>query len=295
MFTCISVGGLLNFGLISNFLIYANVAALIITIAYGIKLGLIFMAAFCAIVSVFAYLYVHGILVYPVDLNMYAISFGAWSIVLFAGFVSNSMLLVALGIMQKELNSKIKELNVEKKKVERYANYDNLTGLTSQRLSRDKIEMAISLAARSNNKVALLFIDLDGFKFINDTNGHDAGDQVLIEIAKRIQHIVRNSDTACRIGGDEFLVALSEIDDIQKVEKFCVRLLNEIEQPVEYDGTSLTVGGSIGISVYPDDANDFKTLKKIADTAMYQVKKSGKHNYKFASNNTLEAEAIECN
>jgi diguanylate cyclase (GGDEF)-like protein len=283
VFCAVSIGGILNFGLISNFLVYINLVALILTISFGIKFSLFFLGFSLVFVSVFAYLYIHGILIYPVDLNIYATSFSAWAIVLFAGFVSNGIIIVAFGNMQKNLQDKIEELNVEKQKVENLANHDTLTGLTSFRLSSERIEMAIDLAARTNHKVALLFIDLDGFKLVNDTRGHDAGDKVLIEIAKRINNIVRNSDMTCRVGGDEFLVVLPEVYDTKKVENLCIRLLSEIEKPVEYDGIHLSISASIGISIYPDNANDFKTLKKLADAAMYQVKKSGKGSYLFAS------------
>ena len=288
VFTMIALGGISNFGLISNFLIFTNITSLIVTIYFGVKFGLIFMVFFLITVTLFAYLYIHGILVYPVDLNIYATSYNAWLLVLVGGVISNFLLLVAINNMQNQLKNKINALHAERKKAEYWANHDSLTGLSSLRLSCEKIEMAISLAKRTNRKVALMFIDLDGFKLVNDTHGHDAGDSVLIQIAHRINNIIRNSDTTCRVGGDEFLIALPNIEDIKQVEQLCIRLLEEIKKPVNYNDIPLCVSASIGISIYPDDAQDFKALKKSADRAMYEIKKSGKCNYMFANNNKYE-------
>ena len=280
----ISLAGLINFGLISHFLVYGNAVALIVTIAYGIRAGAIFVSVCLAIISIFAYLFINEIISTPVDLNVYASSQSAWSLVLFAGVVSNGLVIFSIGNMQKQLNKKIDELGLEKRKVEQLANQDSLTGLASVRLSNERIEMAIDRAKHSKNKVALLFIDLDGFKYINDRHGHDAGDHVLIEIANRLSNEVRNSDTICRAGGDEFLIVLPEIHKVNEVEKLCIRLLKEIERPIDYEENNLTVSASMGISIYPDDTSDLKSLRKLADTAMYNVKQSGKGNYKFVSN-----------
>lgn len=283
IFFGISIAGAINYGLASHFLVYANVALLIVSIIYGIKNSLIVMSIFLIFTAIVAYLYINGMLTAPVDLNVYTTSYGAWSLILFAGLFSNTMIFLAIGNMQQQLKSSIKKLNIEKQKVEQLANYDCLTGLATRRLSQDRIDMAINLAKRTGNKIALLFIDLDKFKSINDIHGHDAGDRVLVETAKRLNNIVRPSDTTSRLGGDEFLIVLTELTEVKSVEALCKRLLKELKQPIKYQDINLTVSASIGIAIYPDNTENVDQLKRLADKAMYQVKEHGRGNYRFSS------------
>jgi diguanylate cyclase (GGDEF)-like protein len=167
-------------------------------------------------------------------------------------------------------------------KIEHMANHDTLTELPTLRLALDRLGVAISNSKRMDNKVALLFLDLDGFKQVNDVYGHEAGDIVLRSVAQRLLAVIREGDTACRIGGDEFTVLLAGIDNRNIVEEVCQRLIDSIGEKIIYKKTELTVGVSIGVALYPDHASDSVLLRKKADKAMYQVKKSGKNNYMFA-------------
>jgi len=161
------------------------------------------------------------------------------------------------------------------------AQHDFLTGLPNRMLLNDRIEHAIALAPRHNKKVAVLFLDLDGFKHINDSLGHSIGDKLLQSVAERLVACVRSADTVSRQGGDEFVVLLSEMENPEDAAITARRLLQAIAEPHLIDGHDLHVTSSIGVSVYPDDGQDAETLIKNADTAMYQAKENGRQTYRF--------------
>jgi len=161
------------------------------------------------------------------------------------------------------------------------AQHDFLTGLPNRVLFNDRVSRAISLAPRHAQKVAVLFLDLDGFKHINDSLGHPAGDKLLQSIAKRLQACVRDSDTVSRQGGDEFVVLLSEMTRSEDAAITARRMLQAVAEVHSIDRHDLHVTASIGLSVYPDDGMDAETLIKNADTAMYQAKENGRQSYQF--------------
>jgi diguanylate cyclase (GGDEF)-like protein/PAS domain S-box-containing protein len=161
------------------------------------------------------------------------------------------------------------------------AEHDFLTGLPNRMLLNDRVNQAIGLAARHDNKVAVLFLDLDGFKHINDSLGHPIGDKLLQSIAKRLVDCVRNSDTVSRQGGDEFVVLLSEMEQSEDAAISALRILQAVAEAHNIDQHDLHVTASIGVSVFPDDGKDAETLVKNADTAMYQAKENGRQSYQF--------------
>jgi diguanylate cyclase (GGDEF)-like protein/PAS domain S-box-containing protein len=161
------------------------------------------------------------------------------------------------------------------------AEHDFLTGLPNRMLLNDRVTQAITLAPRHMKKVAVLFMDLDGFKHINDSLGHPIGDKLLQSIAKRLVDCVRGSDTVSRQGGDEFVVLLSEVAQSEDAAISAVRLLQAVAEAHPIGAHDLHVTTSIGVSVYPDDGLDAETLIKNADTAMYQAKENGRQSYQF--------------
>ena len=161
------------------------------------------------------------------------------------------------------------------------AQHDFLTGLPNRMLLNDRVNHAIALAPRHRKKVAVLFLDLDGFKHINDSLGHPTGDKLLQSIAKRLVECVRNSDTVSRQGGDEFVVLLSEVEQAEDAAITSRRMLQAVAEAHSIDQHDLHVTTSIGVSVYPDDGLDAETLIKNADTAMYQAKENGRQSYQF--------------
>jgi diguanylate cyclase (GGDEF)-like protein/PAS domain S-box-containing protein len=161
------------------------------------------------------------------------------------------------------------------------AHHDFLTGLPNRKLLNDRVAQAIASARRSMKKVAVLFLDLDGFKYINDSLGHSIGDRLLQSIAKRLVDSVRGTDTVSRQGGDEFVVLLSEVEGLESVATTVRRLLQVGTEPHAIDQHDLHVTTCIGVSIYPDDGLDAEALIKNADTAMYQAKENGRQSYQF--------------
>jgi diguanylate cyclase (GGDEF)-like protein len=161
------------------------------------------------------------------------------------------------------------------------AEHDFLTGLPNRTLVNDRVNQAIAWASRREKKVAVLFLDLDGFKHINDSLGHPTGDKLLQSIALRLVDCVRGSDTVSRQGGDEFVVLLSEVEHSADVAITARRMLRAVAEEHSIDQHDLHVTTSIGLSVYPDDGADAETLIKNADTAMYQAKENGRQSYQF--------------
>lgn len=159
------------------------------------------------------------------------------------------------------------------------AEHDALTGLPNRVLLSDRLKQAIALAQRHRNKIAVMFVDIDHFKHINDSLGHLVGDQLLQALAKRLKDCVRHSDTVSRQGGDEFIVLVSEAMDEGNASHIAEKLIDAMARPYLVGSHSLHVTLSIGLSLYPDDGMDVETLLKNADTAMYQVKKNGRNNY----------------
>ncbi|MES9877999.1 MAG: ABC transporter substrate binding protein [Candidatus Sedimenticola sp. 1PA] len=177
----------------------------------------------------------------------------------------------------------ITERKEAERAIQRLATHDALTGLASLRLAKDRINTAIAMARRNDERMAVLFIDLDGFKTVNDTHGHEAGDLVLKEVAARLKTIMREVDTVARIGGDEFLITLNRIEHAIDTERVSRKVIDSLRQPYRFREHQLTVGASLGIAIFPDHGNSQEELVKRADSAMYEVKKTGKNNYRIAS------------
>ncbi|AXS79613.1 bifunctional diguanylate cyclase/phosphodiesterase [Dechloromonas sp. HYN0024] len=167
-----------------------------------------------------------------------------------------------------------------REQVHQFAHFDALTGLPNRLLLMDRLEQIIAANRRTDSLLAICFIDLDGFKHVNDSLGHDAGDALLIEIARRMQASLRSADTVARIGGDEFIVLLSVIDSEDECYQTIERLLKVIAEPcTPVAGAQIQVSASIGVTIFPDDDSDGETLIRHADHAMYAAKRAGKNSY----------------
>ncbi|TAF07237.1 MAG: CHASE2 domain-containing protein [Nostocales cyanobacterium] len=174
------------------------------------------------------------------------------------------------------------ELKIQENHLRQLAYYDTLTGLSNRKFFHEQLEESLHWSQTHNFMLGLLFIDLDGFKTINDTLGHDMGDHLLVVIAQRLNHALRSSDTVSRLGGDEFTVILRAIANDQVAATVAAKLLSVITEPIVLDGHVTKVSASIGISIYPINGKNSETLIKQADTAMYQAKHLGKNRYEFA-------------
>jgi diguanylate cyclase (GGDEF)-like protein len=161
------------------------------------------------------------------------------------------------------------------------ANHDALTGLPSLRLCKDRLDRSLAEARRNQQKSAVMFLDLDGFKEINDTYGHEFGDLVLKVTADRIKAEIRETDTVARIGGDEFVIILSRVPELEIVERIASSLIRQISQAIRIVKYEVSVSASIGIALYPEHGSTSEDLIRTADKAMYLVKNSGKNNFQF--------------
>lgn len=204
------------------------------------------------------------------------------------GVVTLCILLIALGVSALDAHfatgvaDALKATNQELSKL---ALYDSLTGLPNRMLLDDRMGEALSRAQRARETFALLFVDLDRFKPVNDSFGHRIGDLLLVSVAQRLIACVRETDTVARTGGDEFVVVLSGIGDRNDAEMVSRKLLDELSRPFFIEDHEIATSGSIGISIYPTDGHDVNVLKVNADLAMYHAKRSGRNNYRFFAAN----------
>jgi len=175
----------------------------------------------------------------------------------------------------------ITERRSYQEQLERQANHDLLTGLPNRNLLADRLDQSISRASRLGYFLALVFIDLDNFKFINDSLGHLAGDELLVEIARRLSGCLRPSDTVARLGGDEFVLVLNDHYRVSSIISLLERVLVDIGRPVSLSGREFHIGASLGVALYPQDGYDAESLLKHADVAMYAAKDRGRNNFQF--------------
>ncbi|MEQ9463663.1 MAG: EAL domain-containing protein [Haliea sp.] len=204
----------------------------------------------------------------------------------------------------EELNQAVQEVTETKDRLRQMAYFDSLTSLPNRRLFTEQLDLLLRLTKRNKERLALLFLDLDNFKRVNDSLGHSAGDMLLREVAKRLASCVRDSDVVAhfvdsdsridvsRLGGDEFTVVLNQVESADAVRSVAQRLLDALLQPMEIDGHELVITPSIGIAMAPDDANDLEGLLKAADTAMFHAKARGKNTFLFYSSD-MDAAGVE--
>ncbi|MGB0670499.1 MAG: diguanylate cyclase domain-containing protein, partial [Rhodospirillales bacterium] len=168
-------------------------------------------------------------------------------------------------------------------RIRHMASHDGLTGLPNRAMGLDRLYLAMARSRRNGTLSAILFVDLDGFKAVNDHHGHDSGDALLRELATRLRACVRETDTVCRLGGDEFAIVLSDLTRTSDLKQVAGHVIKTVGDPFNLPKTSVRIGASVGIALYPRDGKDIDTLVKAADKAMYAVKQHGKNHFRFAS------------
>jgi diguanylate cyclase (GGDEF)-like protein len=193
------------------------------------------------------------------------------------------IIIIAIIMWNRRLYGEIKTRKLLEEKMKHMATHDELTGLANRVLLKDRINTAISFHQRQQLQMAVLFLDLDGFKTINDTHGHDVGDELLVKVANKLKSCVRQSDTVVRFGGDEFVLLLTGLHQKSEAAYIADKVLKLMQQPFELSVERVNIGCSIGIAMYPDDGVTDNDLLKIADTLMYRVKANGKNHYVFNS------------
>jgi diguanylate cyclase (GGDEF)-like protein/PAS domain S-box-containing protein len=171
----------------------------------------------------------------------------------------------------------IEDIKANEEKLKKLASYDVLTKLPNRFLFKDRLKQCIANTKRSQKKMALVFVDLDDFKLVNDTLGHDAGDLVLTKVAEKLSQSIRENDTVARLGGDEFVIILEDIKDTENLNKICQKILSNLNTPFQLISQQYQINASLGASIYPDHARDHAKLLKLADKSMYEAKNSGKN------------------
>ncbi|WP_057833059.1 bifunctional diguanylate cyclase/phosphodiesterase [Colwellia sp. TT2012] len=188
---------------------------------------------------------------------------------------------MALDRNNRDLTLQINERKQAEQQLKHLALHDPLTGLPNRLLFQDRLQQAIALAKRHGHKFAVFFMDLDNFKIINDTMGHEVGDELLKEVALRLSETGRDMDTVARLGGDEFAFIINKIDTIADAVNFAQRFNKLLKTPIEVNGNNINIGSSIGVTIYPDDADNSEELLRNADIAMYQAKDDGRNTTRF--------------
>lgn len=188
-----------------------------------------------------------------------------------------------LGLISMEFNEMASKISKRERELDELAHHDALTQMPNRMMFQKGLDAAISRAARLNSKLAVFFLDLDDFKVINDTLGHDVGDKLLVEVSKRLFTVMRNNDLLARIGGDEFNILVEDLESEIVAEEIAQKIINEMKMFFEVDGEKMYITCSIGISIYPNDGKESVSLLKDADLAMYHAKESGRNRYHFFS------------
>lgn len=191
------------------------------------------------------------------------------------------IILIIIMVWNRRLYREIKNRRELEEQMKYMATHDDLTGLANRVLLKDRLNTAITFHQRQKLQIAVLFIDLDGFKNINDNHGHDVGDELLIDVATRLKDFVRESDTVVRFGGDEFVLLLTGLHNQDEAAYVADKVLKLIQQPIPLSSTTATIGCSIGIAMYPGDGDSDNELLKVADSLMYNAKAAGKNHYVF--------------
>lgn len=248
------------------------------------------------VIACAAFAAISGMHSVPINLNAATMQPVVWVNLVLTLALSAGAIATAMGSFMRAMQSLLEdvhrqqiEIKAQRDQIRHLATHDNLTGLPIMRLAVDRSQRAMAEARLSGQKIAFMFLDLDGFKEVNDRHGHGAGDRVLQTVAERLSAAVRSADTAARIGGDEFVVILSELSHARFAGDVADKILRTLNTPIVYEGQALCVGASIGIAIFPDHADDLDGLKRAADRAMYEVKASGKNRYAFAQDAPMVA------
>ena len=244
------------------------------------RLFLMIFAAISAVLTVIVIANVQGWhvnAVRPVTMGSLVNVLSVVSMTAFVVWLTAGDLRNALGRLEAE-NERLRESHA---RIDLLAHHDSLTGLPNRVLARDRFGKAVAMARRKNERVALIFLDLDDFKTVNESLGHATGDLLLCDVAKRLTHGMRDSDTVSRQGGDEFLIIMEGLADEQAVATMAAKVIDLLSAPFHVDGLEISVTCSLGIALFPGNGSDFDTLFKNADVAMYRAKESGRSAFRF--------------
>ncbi len=286
LFYGVGIVGMVNLGLLGAGVWWLVVSSLLLGVLYSPKVGLWATSASFAFVGLVGYGFVSGHLQVAMDANQYLVSASSWATLIIATSIMPYFVFQAIATLQLETEQLVQQVQEQRDEIHRLATHDLLTGLLMPQALAERLDHAIARSHRTGKRLALMFLDLDRFKRINDTYGHAAGDHVLKVLAERFAAQLRESDTKARIGGDEFIFLLEEPGSRNELAVVAERLIKDAATPVEFGDLSLQVGASIGISLYPEHGYDTVDLRRAADQAMYDVKAAGRNGFRFAKDLT---------
>lgn len=281
IFWSVGLVALSAIGLLGTGLLWLLVSCMLMGMLYPARFAVFGLLGVVLVMSLVGAGFCSRWLSLPFDANAYIASPTAWLATLLTTLAVVAVVLMAMVSFRENIQDMLGEVQRQRDVIAHQAIHDPLTGLPTLSLAADRLAMALHAAARSQNKVALLFIDLDGFKAANDSFGHEAGDAVLKEVAQRLGQALRVCDTAARIGGDEFLIVLGQLADREAAATVASKLIGTLAAPIDFAGQKIHVGCSIGISLFPDHGDKAAELRRQADAAMYWVKRHGKRSYAF--------------
>lgn len=278
----VGVSGVFALGMTGTGYFWLLLSAAFFAVFVSLRAGIVVTALSALVLAAAGAGFVGGVLRAPIDLQAHATSASGWVSFLVVLTVVPLVVMYAAGGIQQHLIALLAQLRAQRDELEaqrsellRLASHDQLTGLPLARLALDRLEMALRAAQRRGEKVGVLFVDLDGFKAVNDRHGHLAGDELLRAVAQRLCAAVRAEDTVARVGGDEFVVVAVQQQHRDDALQVARKLVDEIARPFVVGGATVHVGASVGLAIYPDDAHDAVTLRRLADEAMYRAKHAG--------------------
>jgi diguanylate cyclase (GGDEF)-like protein len=279
LFVVIAVMAWFLYGVNGVGVLWLLLSCIIIMTLYGIKVFNYYIFSFLLYIVAISVFHLHQFDEYIILVTAQQSASFIWLSKILTVSTITVLMTYALYYLQSNLFILVNKITEQKAHIDHLANHDILTSLPTVKLADERLAMAMSLAKRNKHQVGVLFLDLDGFKSINDNYGHQVGDLVLIEVANRLKEHCRSEDTICRIGGDEFLIVLANIESVADIDIICQRLIENICQDILAQQNTVKVGASIGVAIYPTHSENAAELKSLADQAMYNVKNAGKNNY----------------
>ncbi len=291
VFWVVGVTGLATNGLVGAAVWWLSLSVLLVTALHSVRAGVGVALVTFAVTALAAAGFIQGWLVLPYDANAYIRTASAWANVMVAVVLLPALVFSTVISFQRSTIQLLEEVDGQREMIRQLATHDELTGVPTLRLATDRLEQALLGAARSGGRVAVLFIDLDGFKAINDIHGHEAGDAVLKSVAQRCRNVLRAQDTVARKGGDEFIAILQGVDGQDAALALAQRIIDTLSVPVHYGGQPLRVGASIGVALFPEHALTAADLIRAGDAAMYEAKRAGSNQMRLAPPLSTQASA----
>lgn len=292
-FIALGLSGVLTNGMIGPGYWWCLQSAVVGAMLYSFRTGLV-LALMGGVLMVFIGAgFVSGMLTVPYDLTDHLRSKSAWTGFLTVVTFAPTVLLLAFSGYQGMIRKLVAEIAAQRNELAARVGHDPLTGLPQATLAEDRLQVALHQASRNDARVALLFVDLDDFKAINDRHGHAAGDYLLQQVALRLRGLVRAHDTVARVGGDEFVVILGNMDDATAAGRVAHQIVEQVAAIAYWQGRPLQSGASVGVALYPDHGRSAAALRHSADLAMYAAKKTGRGAWRLAEH-MADTESAVC-